>query len=270
MGISPPRLPDHTDPTGDQAETAAGSSRRRFLTRVATGGAVLAAGSQLVPVGGVVPAALAQDGGDNVEDQDAELSPDEMLVEHLAGLCLAAARGFAQAVDPETSPLSEPVAEVVRQLGANHNEQAAALNELLPIAVENGNTTLEQELATSIAGAVDEDAALGVLRDLEESLTATEYVLLGAIEDQNDAKAVAAVLSSTGQQVVVLGSLAGVALADLVPDEQAATGNLPVASYPTDTRPGTAEEVPGQGPLGNEGGQGPEVGNPNDLTQGEG
>ena len=264
MGTSPPRLPEETD-TATDADAPAGTSRRRFLTRAAAGGAVLVAGSQLVP-GGLLPAAAQDEGGLDVEDQDAELSPDEELVAHLASLCLGAARAFGLAVDPETSPLSEPVAEVVRQLGAFHTGQAAALNELLPVAVENTNTTLDRELARRLAGAAtDQDATLGILVELEEQLAATEYVMLGAIDDQNDARTIAQILPVTGQEVVVLGTLAGQPFGELVPAEQTAGGSLSLADYPTDTEPGTGNEVSGEGPRSNEGGVGPETGEPADV-----
>ncbi|WCO65659.1 twin-arginine translocation signal domain-containing protein [Iamia majanohamensis] len=264
MGTSPPRLPDQTDTAADVDEPA-GTSRRRFLTRAAAGGAVLVAGSQLVP-GGLLPAAAQDEGGADDEDQDAELSSDEELVAHLASLCLAAARAFGLAVDPETSPLSEPVAEVVRQLGAFHTGQAAALNELLPVAVENTNSTLDQELSRQVAGAsTDQDALLGVLRDLEEDLAATQYVMLGAIDDQNDARTIAQILPVTGQEVVVLGTLAGAPFGELVPAEQTAEGSLSLAAYPTDTEPGTGNEVSGEGPRSNEGGVGAETGEPADV-----
>lgn len=255
MGISPPRLPDPTDPTSPVAAPGdAGTSRRGFLGRVAVGGATLAVGSQIAPLPGLSGIAGAQE-----EDGEAELTEDEKLVAHLASLSLAAAQGYALAVDPDSSPISEPVVEVIRVFGANHSTQAAALNTLLPVAVENPNATLQEELASSIGAANDQGARLEVLRQMEESIAATHYVALGAIEDQNDAKTVAAALPVVGQQAVVLGSLAAIPAAELVPDQQGATGSLPITSYPTG-EPGTAEEVPSEGALGNEGGQGSDVG----------
>ncbi len=85
-------------------------------------------------------------------------------------------------------------------------------------------------------------------------------MLLGAIEDQNDAKKIAAILPVSGQEAVVLGSLAGTPIETLVPEQQTAEGALDVASYPTDTVPGTGNEVPGETPLGNEGGTGADSG----------
>ncbi|CAN5637937.1 MAG: twin-arginine translocation signal domain-containing protein [Iamia sp.] len=261
MGISPPRLPDLNDPTGP---TEPGTSRRGFLGRVAVGGAALAVGSQIVPVPGLAGIAGAQE-----EDGDAELTEDEKLVAHLASLSLAATQAYAQAVDPETSPLPEPVVEIVRVFGVNHSAQAAALNALLPVAVENPNATYQEELGIEVSLASDLNTMLAVLRQMEESIAATHYVALGAIEDQNDAKTVAAAMPVVGQQAVVLGSLAEVPAAELVPDQQGATGNLPITSYPTGV-PGTAEEVPSNGPLGSPGGAGPEVGEPNSVDGGEG
>lgn len=256
MGTSPPRLPDHTDP--EVEPTVAGSSRRRFLTRAAVGGAVLAVGTQLVPAGRLVPAARAQDDVENDEEGET-LTPDEALLAHLAGLLLAAAQGYGLAVDPARSSLSEPVTEVVRQLGANHNAQATSLNQLLPVAVDEPNGTLGQQLTTDITAATDEAALLGVLVDLEEALAATEFAMLGEITDQNDAKNVAAILPTANQQAVVLGSLAGTPLTELIPAEQTTEGELTVEAYPRGSTSGSPD-APSETPTGNEGGTGADAG----------
>lgn len=257
MGISPPRLPDQTE---TEAETTpSGTTRRRFLTRAAAGGAILAVGSQLVPVGGLVPAALGQDGGANDEDQDTPLSPDEELVTHLAGLLLAAGQGYGVAVEPDSSPLSEPVVEVVRQLGANHTSQANALNELLPVVVEQPNRTLVAQLTADITGAADEAGVLAALIALEDALAATQYTMLGAMEDQNDARTVATILPIVGQQAVILGTLAGDPFAAHIPDQQGAEGSLSVAAYPPG-EPADAPDAASESPVGNEGGTGTDAG----------
>lgn len=251
MGISPSPLPDQTDLGAEPP--GLGSTRRRFLTRAAAGGAVLAVGTQLLPAGGLVPAALGQDVGGDEEGET--LSPDEALLAHLAGLSLAAAQGYGLAVDPDESPLSEPVTEIVRPLGANHTSQAEALNELLPVPVEDPNATLAQQLTIDLASAADEAAVLGILVALEESFAATEYAMLGEIQDQNDAKTVAAILPIAAQQAVVLGSLAGTPFAELIPVRQTAEGELSVADYPEEPV-GDTPEASGEAPVGSEGGTG--------------
>ena len=238
------------------------TSRRGFLTRVAAGGAVLAAGTQVLPVTRLVPLAGAQDGGGDTTG--VELDADQQLVAHLAGITLAAAQGYSRATKPDESSLSEPVAEVVRVLGAQTSQQAVALNSLLPAEVDVPNSTLVAELDASLAGATDEAAVLDVLRQLEEDLAATHYDALGALEDQNDARAVAAVLPVCGQMAVVLGSLGGVPVEELVPDTQTGEGALAVTAYPTDDTTGTTGVS--EDPLGNEGGQGPNVGEPADAS----
>lgn len=260
----PRRLPDMNDPA-PTGTGPAGATRRRFLTGVAAGGAALAVASPLLPGPDLVPVAGAQEGG-----EEPELTADEMLVAQLASLALAAADGYGNATDPATSPLTEPVLEVVRVFGSHYNEQAAALNELLEAVVENPNGVLQAELVQAISGADDQAALLGLLRQLEDSMAATYFAALGALEDQNDAKTVATLLPVAGQHAVVLGRLAGAPLAELVPAEQTADGAYSETEYPTEGPAGTSDGTTSNGPLGSPGGAGPEVGEPNSVDGGEG
>lgn len=224
MGIHPPRLPDPTAPEADRV----GHSRRGFLARVAVGGAALAVGSQVVPVGGLLPLG-AQEGDDEV----AELSEAAVQIQLLASLALGAAAVHRAAA--EVTGVPEPSVEVIRSFGAQHGSQGAALNALLPAeAVAVANETLVTEGSAAVQGGAA-PAVLAALRDQAEQLAATHLAALEVIEDQNDAQVVVRTFATISQQAVVLGSLAGEPTEAVVIETQTTDGALTAASHPVTT-----------------------------------
>lgn len=266
MGTSPPRLPvltDRTEPSVTGAPAVDGASRRRFLARVAAGGAVLAAGTQLTPLTRLAPNAFAQEEGE--AEAGSELSEDETRVAFLAGLALACTEAYAIATDPASSPLPEPVLEVVRSFGLHHSGQADELNDLLPTAVEEPNATLLDELQGTVGAITEPIEMLTALGDLEASVAATHFSTIGVMTDQNDAQVVAATLPVIAQHAVVLGALAGVEASALVPESQSGDGALSTESYPAvrpegDEGPAASSTVPDEDPEANEGGEGVDSG----------
>lgn len=220
MGIHPPRLPD---PTAQVVEPL-GHSRRGFLTRVAVGGAALAVGSQVVPVGGLLPLG-AQEG-------EVALDADETTIQFLASLALAAAEAHRAGAAVEGIP--ESTVEVIRSFGAHHRTQAAALNSLIPVEalVEVPNATLVDEATSALAAASGAPAVLGVLRDVTEQIVATHLAALESIEDQNNAAPIAAAMGTVSQHAVVLGVLGGETAEATSPATQTTDGALTPADYP--------------------------------------
>lgn len=242
MGTHPPRLPDLTDEIapGDPGLPLGGpASRRGFLKRVAVGGAVLAVGSQVVPVGGLVPGAAAQEG----DDEGVTPNPDEEQVILLAGVALAMAQAFTAA--ESASGLTEDVLATLRTLGAHAGSQASALNGLLPEVIGTvtaPNQALADEATSALEGA-DQAAALGALADLQDRLGATYLAALGQISDINDARLVASLVPVPGQTAALLRTLADPTVdpASLVPEELTTEGALTPADYPP---PAPGESVP--------------------------
>jgi hypothetical protein len=218
VGIDPPRLPD---PTAE----AVGHSRRGFLTRVAVGGAVLAVGSQVVPTGGLLPLGAQ-------EDDTVALDADETTLQFLASVALAAAD--AHRAGAEVAGIEETTVEVIRSFGANHRTQAGALNALIPedALVTVPNEALLSEATAALAGAGDEVAVLGVLRDMTEQIAATHLAALESVEDQNDAGVIAAALGTVSQQATVLAVLGGDSVEAASPATQTTEGALTPAEYP--------------------------------------
>jgi hypothetical protein len=232
VGIHPPRLPD---PTAEAVEPV-GHSRRGFLTRVAVGGAALAVGSQVVPVGGLLPTGAQ-------EEAELTLEPHEVTVQFLASVALAATA--AHRVAAEQTDIAETTVEVIRLFGSHHRGQAAAFNALLPeeAAVEVPNATLLAEVTGALEGAGDEAATLGVLRDLAERIVATQLAAIEEAEasdegsvkgvrEQNDDRTIAAAMATVSQQAVVLALLGGQSVEDASPEVQSTEGALTVEDDP--------------------------------------
>jgi hypothetical protein len=228
VGIHPPRLPV---PTAEGVEPF-GHSRRGFLARVAVGGAALAVGSQVVPTGGLLPVGAQEEG-------EVALDADEVIVQHLASVALAAADAHRAAAD--AAGIAEPTVEVIRAFGGHHRSQAAALNALIPeeVLVEVPNPTLLAEVTAGLEGASGEAAVLAVLRDMSEQIVATHLAALESIEDQNDAATIAAAMGTISQHAVVLGELGGDSVESVSPEVQTTDGALTPASHPV----ATAEEA---------------------------
>jgi hypothetical protein len=239
VGTHPPRLPD---PTAEAVEPL-GHSRRGFLARVAVGGAVLAVGSQVVPTGGLLPLGAQ-------EDDTVALDADETTLQHLASIALAAAA--AHRAGAEVAGIQETNVEVIRSFGDHHRRQAAALNGLIPeeALVEVPNETLLSEVTAALEGA-DEVAALAALKDMTEKIAATHLAALESVEDQNDARTIAAALGTVSQHAVVLGVLGGESVEAASPETQSTDGALTPSAYPVtfaEEEDAAADgEVPSQG-----------------------
>ncbi len=237
MGIHPPRL---TDPTAEDVEPV-GHSRRGFLTRVAVGGAALAVGSQVVPVGGLLPVGAQEDG-------EVALDADETTIQHLASVALAAAEAHRTAATVEGIP--ETTVEVIRSFGGHHRSQAAALNGLIPedAEVTVPNETLLGEVTSALDGASGEAAVLAVLRDMTEQIVATHLAALESVEDQNDARPIAAAMATVSQHAVVLGVLGGESIETASPETQSTDGALTPEAYPVSfpEEAAPAEEAPAE------------------------
>lgn len=274
MGTHPPRLPDLTDeiatgdarrPQGDDA------SRRGFLKKVAVGGAVLAVGSQVVPVGGLVPGASGQE-----DEEGVTPNPDEEQIIFLAGIALASAEAFSAA--EATTGLSEDVLAALRSQGAHSSSQASDLNGLLPEVIGTvtaPNQALVDEATSALEGA-DQVAALNALADVQDRVGATYLAALGQIGDINDARLVASLVPVPGQTATLLRTLADPAVdpASLVPETLTTEGALTPAEYPP---PAPGDEVPDpegetepETGTGSGGGPGEDPGTDPDPSGGEG
>ncbi|HYI63043.1 MAG TPA: twin-arginine translocation signal domain-containing protein [Acidimicrobiales bacterium] len=257
-GLTADREPGEAMPLVLAAD--AGASRRAFLTKVAIGGAALTVGSQLVPATRLLPTSGAQEGGEALA-----LDEDETRMEFLASIALAASEAYRAAAARTTDPLPEPVAEVVAAFGQHHSQQATTFLGLLPEGYDieslAPNATLLAEQTSALDGADGAEAVLGALRSLEESLAATHFVALGALESQDDARVVATALPVCAQHATVLGVLEGRAPADVLPEAQTGEGALALADHPVTggTEGGAEGGQDSTTTTANDGGDGPDA-----------
>jgi hypothetical protein len=170
------------------------SNRRRFLTRMAAGGAVLTAGSMVAPIAGLVPAASAA-------------TSDLDLVRYMASIELALVEIYREASD--TQKLRLHVADAAATFGGHHQDHADALNTLIGETgtVTDPNKKLQQQYKSQLQGAADEDAVLTILYGVEEAAASTYLASIGALTDSTDAGTLATILPVESQHATVLGSL---------------------------------------------------------------
>lgn len=170
--------------------------RRDFLKKASVGGALLTAGSTLVPVGRLLPAAWAAD-----EPTDADLA------KFAAGLELAAVAAYGAAA--KTGKLSDAAAAVGTMFAGHHQQHADALNSILgeTAAVKKPNATVLKTFAPKIQAAKDEAAVLEIAYSIEEAAASTYLLAIGALSSAKTAGALATILPVESQHATVLATV---------------------------------------------------------------
>ena len=83
-----------------------------------------------------------------------------------------------------------------------------------------------------MAAAADEKAILKIAYDLENAAAATYLFALGALTSKAALQLTASILPVEAQHAVVLGSVLGLKLADIIPSFQTTTGAVNPTDYP--------------------------------------
>jgi hypothetical protein len=172
------------------------TSRRRFLTKAAAGGAI-AFGATAVPVATLVPAALAQTGGTTPGSKPPGSAAPPKSTAKVEGADLAIVI-FLQTIElaaveiynsiGDSGRLSSPVAESARQFALHHHDHAIKFAEYAGNQATNTpNSALIAEIAPRIASAeLDRDQAekqlAQVAFDLESGMAATHSFALGQFD----------------------------------------------------------------------------------------
>jgi rubrerythrin len=172
------------------------ATRRGFLTKAATGGALLTVGSLVAPLGSLVPAAFAQ-----------SASSDAELAAFAAGLELAAVEVYRAA--NASGKLRNSATDVATMFGGHHQQHADALNAILgeEEAVTEANKALVAQFAPAIRDAADEAAVLEIAYSVEEAAASTYLMAIGELEDASNAAALATILPVESQHATVLGAM---------------------------------------------------------------
>jgi len=255
------RHPDAVMTTGDHssdepARTDRSASRRGFLTRAATGGA-LAVGASALSISSGVPRALAQTTEGDGSEPTAGTTPgteptapaapageppivegtDLVLVVFLQSIELAASEAYNAMV--ETGKLAPAVAQTARQFTLNHTEHAKALAELAGGAATTvANPRLISELTPRIAAATTRDELATIAYELEESIAATYAATLGQFDAFQAAGEASRILPVDSQQAIVWSQVLypdtnewATQITRWIPNFQSASGAINITEY---------------------------------------
>jgi hypothetical protein len=201
--------------------------RRSFLCRAATGGAALTIGSVVVPLGGLVGRAAAQEGDAPLADDDIAAFAES--VELAAVEAYRAAAGSGKVTTPA-------VGEAATTFAGHHQEHAAAFGGAAGAkATKKANARLLQVVGDQIKQARDQAGVLKIAYDLENAAAATYVYALGALQSKEALQLTASILPVESQHAVVLGMALGRPLEDdVVPPFETQDQRVDPAQFPVE------------------------------------
>src|SRR4051794_12956580 len=172
------------------------SARPSLLAGAGLGGAVIAIGSMLVPVGRLVGVAGAQTG-------DAGIAAFAESVELAAVAAYMAAAQSGKVTTPA-------VLQAATTFAGHHQEHGAAFGAAAGSAsTKKANQKLLDMVAPQIQAAADQNAVLEIAYGLENAAAATYLFALGALTSKAALKLTASILPVESQHAVVLGTVLG-------------------------------------------------------------
>lgn len=242
----------------DLAESDRAASRRRFLTRAATGGA-LAVGATAIPLSSLVPGASAQTeegGAEPTTGTTPGTTPGTMpsappatgekalvegedltIVVFLQGIELAVIEAYKTLI--ATGRVTPAVAETARTFILHHTKHAESLGELAGgAATTTPNARLVAELTPLLENAADQVELATLAYNLEEKVTATYAEALGTLESWQAAAVASKILPVDSQHAIVWSQVMVPDQADWadeitrwIPNFQSATDAIDIDEY---------------------------------------
>ncbi|HRW37698.1 MAG: ferritin-like domain-containing protein [Acidimicrobiales bacterium] len=211
-------------PIDRSTQPTAGTTRRTFLARTAGIGALVTAGAVVAPTLGAAPWAGAQAG-------DSELT-DAAFASFATPYELAAVQAYLLAL--RSGQLDATWTDRARQFQMNHQATADTLTTLLgdEDPAPRADADLVEQLTGSIGGAGSQEAVLGVLAGLEETLAATHLSAVPLLRDPITGRTVAQVVATESQQAALLGIDSGATFEELTPAEASDEGGIPLSDAP--------------------------------------
>jgi hypothetical protein len=198
-----------------------GSARPSRLAGAGLGGAVIALGSMLVPVGRLVGVAGAQAGDDGIA-----AFAESVELAAVAAYTAAAKSGKV------TTPA---VLQAATTFAGHHQEHGAAFGAAAGSAsTKKANQKLVDMVAPQIQAAADEKAVLEIAYGLENAAAATYLFALGALTSKAALQLTASILPVEAQHAVVLGTVLGKAPTDktFLPSFQTQDGAVTPDQFP--------------------------------------
>jgi hypothetical protein len=241
------------------AESDHAASRRRFLTRAATGGA-LAVGASTLPLSSLVPGAAAQTESGGAQptsgttpgttagtlpsappvtgDPPVVEGSDLTLVVFLQSIELSVIDAYEGMV--ATGKFAPAIAQTAREFTLHHTEHNAALGELSGgAAPTEPNANLTAELTPLIASATNTEDLATIAYTLEERVTATYAAALGALESWRAAAVASKILPVDSQHAIVWSQVTvpdttewATEITTWIPNFQSATDAIDIIQYP--------------------------------------
>ena len=202
------------------------ATRRSFLAKAATGGALLTAGSMVTPISRFMPAAMAQ--------ETPEVSDDVKLAMFAAGLELAAVEVYRAAT--ASGKLTNAGNQIATMFGGHHQQHADALNGIIgeDAAIDEPNKALVDEFGPMVRGAADENAILEVAYSVEEAAASTSLMAIGVLEDVRNAGALATILPVESQHATVIANVLGKDPSEYLIDFLTTDAAVDPADYPAE------------------------------------
>ena len=211
-----------------QQDDAAVATRRNFVRNLGLGGAAVAFGSALVPVVGLVPAAMAQTASTTGADIPAA---DMALVKFAQGLELAAAAAYVAIVAARKLDTSQT--ESARTFGRHHGEHSDALAKLIPKedVATVPNPKIVQLFVPQITAAPDANALMQIAFNIETGAAATYQLAMGKLTNWQGAATVSTIEPIEAQHAVVWGQALDLPTDQWMPAFQSSAAALDPATY---------------------------------------
>jgi Ferritin-like domain len=198
-----------------------GPRRSSMLAGAGIGGAAIAIGSMLVPIGRLVGVAGAQTG-------DAGVAAFAESVELAAVAAYMAAAQSGKVTTPA-------VLQAATTFAGHHQEHAAAFGAAAgSAATKKANQKLLDMVAPQVQAAADEKAILEIAYGLENAAAATYLFALGALTSKAALQLTASILPVESQHAIVLGTVLGKPATDktFLPSFQTQDGAVTPDKFP--------------------------------------
>ncbi len=198
-----------------------GNARRRFLQGAGLGAAAVTVGPAVLPLSRLWSPAFAGAGSG-----DGALAAFAQSVELAAVEAYGAAAGSGKVTTPA-------VVMVATTFAAQHQEHADAFGGAAgDAATDAPNPGLLEEFGPMIEAAADENAILELAYGLENAAASTYLFALGALESTEALQLTASILPVEAQHAIVIGSVLGKSVPDMVPAFENTDQALSPDQYP--------------------------------------
>lgn len=213
-----------------EADPVGVATRRNFVRNLGLGGAVIAFGTMLVPVAGLLDQAAAQIPKPTATGADVPAADMALLI-FAQGLELAAQSAYSAMV--ATGKLHDQELQSARTFSGHHNQHAALLASLTPKdrVPTVANPKILALFETTIAAAPDSNALIQVAFNIESGAASTYQLAMGLLTNWQGAAAVATIEPIDAQHAAVWGQTLKLPTDQWMPAFQTTAASLSPTTY---------------------------------------